>query len=494
MKKLILVIMALLAASNCAGASVKIHRKVSDGEVPVVRLSPASLTFASQTVETTSAARAVTLTNTGTVPLTLSSISATGNYAQTNTCGASLAVGASCVISVTFTPTASGTQTGGITLADNAASSPQAISLTGTAVAVPPQAAVVSLSPASLTFASQTVETTSAARAVTLTNTGTVPLTLSSISATGNYAQTNTCGASLAVGASCVISVTFTPTASGTQTGGITLADNAASSPQAISLTGTAVAVPAQSAAAPSQSAGYSLVWEDTFSTLSLCTTNVSGCNWYNPGLWWETPAGTVSDPSGTNVNLQWASGQANNTNIATASPNGEYYRSWTYGYFEVSMAFDPVTGSAPAIWLVPVSEIQANTASNGIPYGELDMFEWQSNNPTLFCGTVHVYVNQVDTANNASNDCWTVPAGTNFSNYNTYGVLWTPTSISWYFNNVLMETVSTTSSSYNSVFGGSESYFLVLSQQASCNWTVPCSGQVSPTNMDVQWVHIYAP
>jgi hypothetical protein len=206
---------------------------------PVVSLSPSSLPFASQTVGTTSAAQAVTLTNTGTAALTLSSIAASGNYAETNTCGTSLAVNASCTISVTFKPTASGTLTGAITLTDNAASSPQAVSLAGTAVAAVP---VVSLSPTSLTFASQTVGTTSAAQAITLTNTGTAALTLSSIVASGSYAETNTCGTSLAANASCTISVTFTPTSAGTPTGAITLTDNAAASPQAVSLTGTAVA------------------------------------------------------------------------------------------------------------------------------------------------------------------------------------------------------------------------------------------------------------
>lgn len=244
----------------------------------------------------------------------------------------------------------------------------------------------------------------------------------------------------------------------------------------------------------PSQAAGYHLVWEDTFSMLNLCTTNLSGCNWYNPGLWWESAAGTITDPSGAYVNLEWASGQANNTNISTASPNGVYYHDWTYGYFEVSMAFDPTTGSSPAIWMIPVSEIGANTSSNGVNYGELDVFEWQSQTPTKFYGTVHVWNNQVDIANNNASDSWTVPEGTTFSNYNTYGALWTRTSISWYFNNVLMGTVSTTSTPYSTVFGGSQSYFLILSQQAGCNWTNTCLGQVSPLNMDVQWVHIYAP
>ena len=86
------------------------------------------------------------------------------------------------------------------------------------------------------------------------------------------------------------------------------------------------------------------------------------------------------------------------------------------------------------------------------------------------------------------------MPAGTKVADYNTYGLLWTPTSISWYFNNILIETIDTTSSPYNTVFGGEGSYVIVLSQQASCNWVVPCPGQVSPLKMQVQWVHVYKP
>jgi hypothetical protein len=112
-----------------------------------------------------------------------------------------------------------------------------------------------------LTFASQTVGTTSSAQAVTLKNTGTAALTLSSIAASGSYAQTNTCGTSLAANASCTISVTFTPTSSGTLTGAITLTDNAASSPQAVSLTGTAVAAVVQHSVA--------LSWTETSGSVS---------------------------------------------------------------------------------------------------------------------------------------------------------------------------------------------------------------------------------
>ena len=142
-----------------------------------------------------------------------------------------------------------------------------------------------------------------------------------------------------------------TGTACGTITSsGLYTAPAVVPSSAAVTVTATSVANVTQSTAAitivPPQAAGYRLAWEDTFSTLSLCTTNVPGCNWYDPGLWWELAPGNVTDPSGTYVNLGWTSGQANNTNISTASPNGAYSHAWTFGYFEVSMKFDATDGS----------------------------------------------------------------------------------------------------------------------------------------------------
>jgi beta-glucanase (GH16 family) len=220
----------------------------------------------------------------------------------------------------------------------------------------------------------------------------------------------------------------------------------------------------------------------------------VAGCNWYNPGVWWQPGAGVITDPSGTYANLEWQNGQenANSTNISTTSPDGTTYsHAWTFGYFEVRMKFNPTTGSAPAIWMFAEQGITGGPNSIS---GELDLFEWQSQTPTTFYGTAHVWQSGTNIGGNGTTDAWPVPAGTNFNDYNTYGVLWTPTSISWYLNNVLMETIDTTSAPYSTAYGGSESYFLILSQQAGCNWVGTCPGQVSPLNMQVQWVHVYAP
>jgi hypothetical protein len=103
-----------------------------------VSLSPVSLVFSSQTVNTASTAQTVTLTNTGSANLTINSTAITGDFGQTNNCGTSLAGGKSCTFSVIFTPTATGTRTGALTISDNASGSPQSVSLTGAGATAPP--------------------------------------------------------------------------------------------------------------------------------------------------------------------------------------------------------------------------------------------------------------------------------------------------------------------------------------------------------------------
>jgi hypothetical protein len=102
------------------------------GVAPIAKLSPTSLTFVLRKVGTTSAAQTVTLTNGGTASLKINSIAMSGDFSETTTCPSSLAVKASCKISVKFTPTVTGTRTGTVTINDNAAGSPHIVSLTGT--------------------------------------------------------------------------------------------------------------------------------------------------------------------------------------------------------------------------------------------------------------------------------------------------------------------------------------------------------------------------
>jgi len=103
------------------------------------QLSPASVSFGSVTIGTTSSPRTVILTNVGTSSLSITGIVITGAYprdfSQTHTCGTRLTAGASCSINVTFEPTASGTRTAGISISDNGVGSPHGVPLNGAGVA-----------------------------------------------------------------------------------------------------------------------------------------------------------------------------------------------------------------------------------------------------------------------------------------------------------------------------------------------------------------------
>ena len=187
------------------------------------------------TADTTSGVLTATLTNGGNAALSFSSIALTGtnpgDFAQSNTCGTSVAAGASCSITVTFDPAASGNRSASVSFTDNAGGSPQSLSLSGTGTTVS-----ATLSPTSLSFGNQSVNTTSGVLTATLTNGGNAALSFSSIALTGtnpgDFAQSNTCGTSVAAGASCSITVTFDPAASGSRSASVSFTDNAGGSPQ----------------------------------------------------------------------------------------------------------------------------------------------------------------------------------------------------------------------------------------------------------------------
>src|SRR6185437_164194 len=101
---------------------------------PAATLSPTSLSFADQGVNTNSAVRTVTLTNTGADPLTISGISVSGDFNQSNACPATLTTGSSCAIQVTFQPTLLGARTGTLTVSSSSVPAAPAVPLSGTGV------------------------------------------------------------------------------------------------------------------------------------------------------------------------------------------------------------------------------------------------------------------------------------------------------------------------------------------------------------------------
>ncbi|MDE3201206.1 MAG: choice-of-anchor D domain-containing protein [Acidobacteriota bacterium] len=206
--------------------------------------TPSSLSFASQTVGTTSAAQTVTITNAGSSPLEVSAVSITGDFAQSGTCaGATINPAGTCTLHVTFTPTQTGTRTGSLSLAANISGGQLSIALSGDGTA---SSATFVLSPASLDFGQIQVGSTSPPFSISVSNTGISAVTVSSLTATTPFAiSSSACGASIAANSSCQVTVTFSPTQQGSVSGTLTMVDSVGT--QTVSLIGNGASAPTDS-------------------------------------------------------------------------------------------------------------------------------------------------------------------------------------------------------------------------------------------------------
>ncbi|MGD0921624.1 MAG: choice-of-anchor D domain-containing protein [Terriglobia bacterium] len=306
---------------------------------PTATLSSTSLDFGNQPLDVTSAAQTVTVSNSGVGALTILGITVTGDFAVTNNCGTRLAQGAQCEVSVTFDPTNPGTLFGILTITDNAADSPQIISLSGTGI--PP---TVTLSTTSLTFGNQKVWTTSPPQTVTLTNNGPGPLSHISTAQTNEFGATSDCGGTVAASASCTISVTFTPEVNGTRTGTATIYDNAVGSPQMVSLTGTGlgpVASPSPSSLNfPDQPVGI------TSPPQTVTLTNSGAATMTLTGILATSPFGETTDCAAT------LSAGASCAIVVTFTPN---VAGTTYGALILS---DDAPGSPQTVSLTGTTAV----------------------------------------------------------------------------------------------------------------------------------------
>ncbi|MGB7727523.1 MAG: choice-of-anchor D domain-containing protein [Candidatus Acidiferrum sp.] len=230
---------------------------------PTLGTAPGSLTFGSTTAGQSSAAQDIVLKSLGAQAVSLSSIQISGansaDFIETDNCISSpvLPTNHSCTIAITYAPANAGSSQATLIVTDNAAGSPQTIPLVGTAVAPIPPAPAVTLNPAGVvTFpGTPTQGTSTAAQTVTLTNSGGAPLQILSAVLNGFNAadfsiSSDTCSGSIAANASCNIALVFSPLASGIRSTTLTITDNAANSPQSISLSGTALPAATVSTAA----------------------------------------------------------------------------------------------------------------------------------------------------------------------------------------------------------------------------------------------------
>ena len=205
------------------------------GLSPVAALAPGSVTFPSEANGTSSAPQTVTLTNTGNAPLAITGIQASpGSFTETNTCSASLAAGANCMILITFTPAGLGTFTGSLTVMDNATGSPQTVPLSGTGTGP-----AIALSASSLNAGPAIVGASGSPQQVTLTNRSSAPVAITGIVASPNsFTDSTTCSTTLAAGASCMVTVIYTATSGGEQTGTLSISTSASSTPLVVALSG----------------------------------------------------------------------------------------------------------------------------------------------------------------------------------------------------------------------------------------------------------------
>jgi hypothetical protein len=238
---------ATLTIWDDAGSTPHVITLAGTGETPLVSFNPAAITFASQGIGTPSTAQTVTLKNTGQGTLDIGNIGLTGTNPgdfslQSDTCSAQLASGSTCTVNLVFTPVSSGTRNADLTVTDNVFGSPsQSITLQG----VGAQVLAPSANPTTLTFTpSQPLNVMSAPLLVTIRNNDPASsLSLSAPVITGDFQVApqagGGCGSSVPKSSSCVIGVTFTPTASGTRTGTLTIVNDSSSTPLTVLLTGT---------------------------------------------------------------------------------------------------------------------------------------------------------------------------------------------------------------------------------------------------------------
>ncbi|MBB5873415.1 hypothetical protein F4553_006849 [Allocatelliglobosispora scoriae] len=340
-----------------------------------ITASPTSLTFEATPVNINNEDwEAVVITNTGTGSATISSITVTGDFTVGHTCPAVLAAGANCAATINFHPRAAGTRTGSLIIASSATNSPATVSLSG--VGTSTGSATLAAGPTSLTFGSTTVGGASGAQSITVTNTGTLAATVSSIAASGDYTQTNTCGGSIAAGANCTVSVTFRPTATGTRTGSVTVVSSATNSPLTVPLTGTG---------APASNVNLAL---NKPTTQSSNTQNYGSGNAVdgNASSYWESnnnafpqwmqvDLGSSTSISRVVLKLPPATAWAtrNQTIAISDGSTGTILKA------AASYTFDPATGNTVTVTF-PAGSVRylriTVTANTGWPAGQISEFE----------------------------------------------------------------------------------------------------------------------
>lgn len=237
----------------------------------------------------------------------------------------------------------------------------------------------------------------------------------------------------------------------------------------------------------PPQASGYNLVLNSDFTKMTSLNLGGPGATWWNN---FNDPGPTYQiGLSGGLLNLNWSNTQGNVwTSITTAGPgDGTNMTAWQHFYVEVKMAWDVTTGSWPTLWMLP-PQLNAKTVNSSTPggeFGEIDIFESQGTDG-LFFGSLHDWTNiNSRTHDNSKN----TPINADMTQPHTYGLLWTPGQMTWYFDNQALFSLPSYPIMEQQV------YYLLLTNGEGTNWSYGQGASSVPSMwMHVYWAHIFSP
>lgn len=341
-------------------------------------LTPTSATFGSVYAGGgTSTAQTFTVTNTSAIAIGITKVSVTGNFTETTTCGATLASGATCTVSVVFAPQSIGTLTGTLSVTNTStANSTLTATLTGTGLPT-----TATISPTSLSFGHVVLNSTSASQVITWSNPNSIPLSITKVSTTGNFAvSATTCTGTIAANSSCTVSIVFTPTALGTVTGTVSIVStSSANGTLTATLTGRGVADVEASAASLSfgnVDVGYSsapqtlTVTNYTAAPIALTSVVIGGDYAYS-----STCGSSIAGLSSCTISVVFApTATGARTGTLTINTNDTKYPILTVALagngVDFSLVFSPTSGQTvagyqitPSVTLTPLGGYSAPIA-----------------------------------------------------------------------------------------------------------------------------------
>jgi hypothetical protein len=349
---------------------------------------PTMTTFESATVGQATPAQQIAIMNTGSSAASLGTISASSGFTVSqdpaHPCGSSLAatIPAStapwCMVDVSFTAPAAGITTGTLTINSNQPGSPATVQLAGSTGSVSTVITPPTLTPGTLAFGYEKAGSSTAARTTTVSNPGQSAIAINSVRTTGPYSDTTTCGGTLASGASCTVSVTFSPTAGGAQNGTLQIASSATATPIEAMLTGTGVTPTTNLALSATMTAsGYTSGFPPSNANDGNATTYWESTDNHFP-QWLEADFGTPVSVGSITVDLPPSSAWATRTQTFSVlgSSDGS---TWTTLVPPTGHTFNPATGNTVTISL-PTTTLQhlrlSFTANTGWPAGQASELE----------------------------------------------------------------------------------------------------------------------